>query len=248
MPESALACQPQSRYVSLVERKDPERADPITRVVATRVGERRRKRHMSGAALGAAVRVLGLARWVPSTVGKLETRRREAVTVREWLALSVALDVPPALLLADPRHGEPVPVADGHVLDPWRALLWLVGSSTINGGIVSHPQGSEDMDLIASGRVVAEVVGMMGRTPVERLDLFRGGLAMEHGWAVRDSADDDVVRRSLDELHRRGLETMRVALERIQEIGAAVPQLEPYVLQRAVELGVYLPGQEGESS
>src|SRR5580704_7701907 len=102
MPVLALACQPRMRYVSLVDRKeserqrkDPERADPITRLIAGRVREIRQQQRLSGASLGAAVRDLGLQGWVDSTVGKLETSRRESVTVRELLALAVVLGVPP---------------------------------------------------------------------------------------------------------------------------------------------------------
>ena len=147
--------------------------------------------------------------------------------MQELLALAWALDVPPVLLVADPRRDDPVPVVEGVELDPWSALLWMTGAGTVTG-----PPGrsSVEMDLIAEGRVVSEMAYNL-RKRVTR---------------VTAGGTDEAMNRANDDLHWRYLETMRIALENIKEMGTTVPRVGPHVLKRAAELGVDLPGQDGE--
>jgi transcriptional regulator with XRE-family HTH domain len=226
MPELALVCQRRTGYVSFVERKDPERADPITRLIASRVREIRQQQRLSGAALGAAVRDLGLPGWVDSTVGKLETSRRESVTVKELFALAKALDVPPAWLLIDPS-GTPVPVVEGVELDPWSALMWMIGRQ-----VIGEPAGtnwkSEELDLLSQVQrlweTLTELCGYL-----HRLKTFK--LGERH-------------REMLESMIREDLDQVRECLQHIADAGAAVPQLPAEVVKRAVELGIELPGQQ----
>lgn len=79
----------------------------ITRVIAAQVKQRRRELGLSQEALGAAMRAQGCERWSRTSAQKLETGRREGVTVEELLALSTVLGLPPWSLLADPAAGAP---------------------------------------------------------------------------------------------------------------------------------------------
>ncbi|MQA13707.1 MAG: helix-turn-helix domain-containing protein [Pseudonocardiaceae bacterium] len=195
---------------------------PVTAVIAERVKALRTDARLSGPALAAAMNEHGIP-WNRTTLAKLETGRRETVTVPEFLALALVLDVPPVLLLADPRRNGTVPVAEGLELGPWEVLLWLVGEGTITGS----PRNTVAMDLITEGRIAAEMAGNL-----RHRQRFMG--------------TEEEAARKQDELHRSHLETMREALLRIEELGATVPQMGPHVLQRAAELDVKLPGQNGE--
>ena len=208
---------------------------------------------MSQADLAERMAELGTP-WKRATVVNLEKRGtasrgtgvgRDAVTLQEWLHLAEALNAPPPLLLADPRRGEPVPVAEGRTQDPWRVLLWLVGSGALTGEIASHPRSSTATDLIWCGRVVAEVAGLVERMPVEMIDQWRTR-GVSHLQVTDGVEREDVTRRTVDDLHRQSLEEMRVALERIGELGAPLPQVSEKVRKRAAELDVELPGQDGE--
>lgn len=231
----------------------PERAtaEPITAVVADRVRELRNSSGLSQAELAAKMVKLGIP-WTRLTVVNLEKRSKEArerggaggrdaVTVQELLALAAVLGVPPVLLLADPRGASVVPIADGVELGAWEALLWMIGTNTINDGIISRPvRSSTELDLIWCGRWVAEMVLGIENTPVHP----RTAIRIPEGTVVHLSDDDRP--RPVDDLHRSYLETIAGVLRRIEELGASVPQLGPTVLKRAAELDVTLPAQDGE--
>ena len=193
---------------------------------------------MNQAALGARMAELR-PNWSRSTVVKLENNKRESLSVADLLALALVLGVPPVSLLADPRRTEPVPVAEGVEVGAWEAVLWMIGSGTIGRGIASDRRSSVAMDLIWHGRVVAEAAGAIEAT--RPLDVYRPGTQVRGDALSRDGLG------TLDDLHREHLETIAAALEHIvEELGAPAPQLGPTVLKRAAELGVELPGQNGE--
>ena len=200
----------------------------VTAGVTARVKQLRTSVRLSGAALADGMAKLGF-RWNQSTVAKLESGRRRSISVDELLALAQVLGIPPVLLLADPRHDGPIPIFEG--LDAWEMLMWLIGS-----GIGSDPRSSDATSLIWCGRVVAEAAGAIGSTP---LDAYRPGTQVR-GDAL---SSDGRWLGTLDDLHRRHLETIAAALERIEELGAPAPQLPPHVLKRAADLGVELDGE-----
>jgi len=229
----------------------------LSDAVADQIVRLRKKAGLRRDQLAERCKQLGAVDLTAATLANIETgrrdkatgKRRRRVTVEELLALAIALDVPPVWLLADPLRGEPVPVVDGREIAPWEALLWLVGSGSIDGGIVSHPQGNKTLDLIWHGRVVAEAAGVIRRSPAWMVDRFRDTPGMELRLAgVSSREDPEVMRSALDEIHRRQLQSMREAMERIAELGAAIPQVGPKVLERAAELGIELPGQDGEAA
>jgi len=217
-----------------MERRDPERADPITRLVASRVRALRTERGMSGAALGAAVHALGLHSWVASTVGKLETMRREALTIREVIALAVALDVPLPWLLADPEAGTAVPITRDVAVDPWRAMLWMVGKEPL-----TDPPGPT---WGAASRVIGQACQVA--TLVERFDQVRvhhrNVAALLPGGQDADRAEEDA------RLERRVLEDLARPLSALLRLGYPPPLLPDDLIQRAVELDVELPARDGE--
>jgi hypothetical protein len=117
-----------------------ESAEPITATVAANVRKWRERAGMSQAGLAAAMTALGVP-WKRATVVNLEKRGagsrgdaatgRDALTVGELLALASALDVPPVLLLADPRTDTVVSVGPGREMPPKAALGWLIGAAEV---------------------------------------------------------------------------------------------------------------------
>lgn len=216
-----------------MERRDPERADPITRLVASRVRALRTERGMSGAALGAAVHALGLHSWVASTVGKLETMRREALTIRELIALAVALGVPLPWLLVDPEAGTAVPITKGVEVDPWTALLWLVGKQAL-----TDPPGPTWDTAAAPIRQACQVA-----TLVERFGQLRTHREIVAA-VLPDGRDAD---RALEDerQERRILEDLTRPLRALLKLGFPPPSLPDDLLKCAAELDVELPGLDG---
>lgn len=72
--------------------------DEVTAVIATRVRALRRVLGLSGAQLAERLSRHGI-HWNRSTAAKLETGRREAISVQELLALADVLGVPPMSLV-----------------------------------------------------------------------------------------------------------------------------------------------------
>ncbi len=197
--------------------------DPITAVIARRVSDLRQVQGINQTELAQRMTELGTA-WSRTTVQKLENGKRSAVSVQELLALALVFDVPPVLLIADPRQPGSAPVARCLDVDQWEALMWLIGTGTI--------------DNANSGRTFSAGSWLIhaGWTVVEALADLRH---------VERAMDPEESRRRTDTNHRNALERMRNALERIEAQGAAPPQLPERVLKRAAELEVELPGLEG---
>ncbi len=195
----------------------------MTQLIARRVHSLRtdKNRNLSGSALSKRVRGYGIRSWSDSTISKLETGRRESVTVSELLALALALDVPPALLIADPRSPDLIPVAEGMAVDPWEALLWLIGTGTIENSSLGN-FGAASW-LLHAGWTVVEALGDLRRV---------------------DRADEAARARELtDARHRNALQRIVIAFHRIHAQHAPAPTLAPWVYERANELGVELPKQ-----
>ncbi|WP_037870323.1 helix-turn-helix transcriptional regulator [Streptomyces sp. SPB074] len=99
--------------------------------IAQRVREARRRKDYTAQQLADQLRALGVA-WDRATVTKLETGRRQGVSVVEWLALARALDVAPVHLLVPPSEirYKPVPAAE-YDADAVRA--WVRGLAPLPG-------------------------------------------------------------------------------------------------------------------
>lgn len=212
--------------------KTPERADPITRLLARRVAELRKASGMSQADLGERMAQLRSG-WTRSTVAKLEKNLRESVSVGDLLALAQALDVPPVMLVADPRHVAEVPVADGAAVPAWEALMWLTGAKDL--------AGRRDSPTFTDGAWYADQAMALGAALHQLEHESRvTGTRDEQGNLTRDP---ETVRRVVEERERLALERVRAVLERIERFGEHLPALPPAVVKRAAELGVDLPGQ-----
>jgi transcriptional regulator with XRE-family HTH domain len=105
----------------------------LTAVIAQRVKTLRSGARLSGSALAAAMNKQGVS-WNRTTVAKLETGRRESVTVRELFTLALVLEVPITALLVDPA-AESITVAAGHEHHPVDALLWLIAERPLQPGV-----------------------------------------------------------------------------------------------------------------
>ncbi len=161
--------------------------------------------------------------WSRSTVVKLENLNREQVSVADWLALAAVLNVPPPMLLTDPRTTDPVPLPTGDV-SAWGALLWLVGSSASGGGsdVGAYHDSADVVDAI---RAVHDAIMELGRTTTR---------------ASGRSAQE--ARERNDERHRAALERLARELIRLDGAGVRRPAMDEQVVEliyrRADELGV----------
>lgn len=192
-----------------------QRADPITRVIADRVAKLRRESGLNQAELGDRMAALRPG-WSRSTVVKLENYNREVVSVSDLLALALALDVPPVLLIADPRAVDEVPIAADRTVNVWAALQWLVGAARVeNSDLQNYPRGSI---AITAAR-----------------DL-RSQKTLAAGHDV--TLPEDVEREALTQLS--------LAINFIATTGASLPPgLDvDAIYDRARKLGVYVPGME----
>lgn len=112
--------------------------------------------------------------WSRTTVAKLEAGRRASVSPDEWWALARVFNVPPVWLLADPAAETLTKIADGLEVDPWSALMWMIGKQPLD----DRPSSGWEN----AARVVEELWRLFSF--VERLR------------AVRREKDDDTILRS----------------------------------------------------
>lgn len=193
---------------------------------------------MSQAELAEAMVERGIP-WKRATVVNLEKRGagsrgatagRYSITVQELLALALVLDVPPIMLLADPRHTDRVPVAQDMDVSTWDALLWLSGSGTIDRSDLGN--FTKAAWLIQTGWGIAENLVELRKR--ER---------------VLDSDDPASVARAQqrdDARHRTALQKIANCMIRLDAAGAPLPPILRLddLVPRARELDVHLPGMD----
>jgi transcriptional regulator with XRE-family HTH domain len=213
-------------------RRQPPTPDAITAALGRRLAELRKAVGIrSQEELGNRMTKLGV-RWSRVSVEKLENGRRGAITVQELLALALVLDVSPALLLADPRTVEKVPVGKVGVtdddpgrdveLDAWTALLWLCG--------MARPD--EQVDAVTYGHrseIIADGLRLAGRIEL-LMPQLGDGLALPEMKDVRES------------YVRQLIESIAASLWHIDRQGAPLPALPSRIVRAAVQLGIELPG------
>lgn len=198
-------------------------AAPITAIIAARVRTLRTEADMSGGKLAAKLNELGVA-WNRTTVAKFETGARHSITVQELLALALVLGVPPAMLLADPRHVDEVPLADGAVGPAWQALMWLVGRTEMTP-VDGSPRSRDAVDAVAVIWAGWEILEATSELTI-----------LEARWSGRDQAALDRADQRDAARHRESLVRINRALDKLRSIGAPRPELDPSVLARAKEL------------
>jgi transcriptional regulator with XRE-family HTH domain len=205
-----------------------QRADPLTRLVANRVALYRKRSGLNQEQLGQRMAKLGTG-WSRSTVVKLENLNRESVSVSDLLALARALDVPPIWLLVDVEDGEPTPITRDLLADPWDALLWLGGRTSLDEEV-----GDWWSRVAPSiGRIynIAGVVEQVRRNRMARTFLSASDALEEYADSDKEAAEKD----------RRLLLGLRTMIEEIERSGLVVPVMPVDVQDRAAEVGVELP-------
>jgi transcriptional regulator with XRE-family HTH domain len=113
------------------ERRDGATPASLTAVIAERMKALRGDVRLSGPALAVEMNKQGVP-WNRTTVAKLETGRRESVTVPELVALALVLNVPVTALLVAERSSS-IKLAEGHEYSPTEALLWLIAERPLPG-------------------------------------------------------------------------------------------------------------------
>lgn len=106
--------------------------------LARRVRQARARQELTAQQLADRLRELGVP-WDRATVTKLETGRRQNVTLTEWLALARALDVAPVHLLVQPEGpgaaaGEarqPYQVTPTETVTREEARAWMRGMTSL---------------------------------------------------------------------------------------------------------------------
>lgn len=213
-------------------------AEAITAVVAERVIALRRTAGLNQEQLAERMAARGVP-WKRSTVVNLEARApdnrgksagRDAVTVQELFALALVLDVPPMMLLADPRHVDQVPVTQGTpdgddlVVPAWEALLWLAGTGTIDKSDLDNYRNSAW--LVQAGWGIVESVAELRKQERRHPDPEKAAKSRQR--------DDD--------RHRDALAVITTCIDRIRAAGAPLPPMPlDFLSQRADELDVTLP-------
>ncbi len=163
--------------------------------------------------------------WNRTTVAKFETGRRATISVQELVALALALDVPLAALLIDPREPT-VPLAKDVAPDPWSALLWLAGRS---------PLGRSDLNWRNKAGLLVTAVRQADEA-LSTLDALENPV-----WSGGQPTARDV--EMFNDKRASYLSLLSPALALLDEQGLR-PPLPDFVLRRAAELGVDLPGVE----
>jgi transcriptional regulator with XRE-family HTH domain len=195
--------------------------DAITAALGRRLTELRQAAGIrSQSELGKRMTAHGVP-WSRVSVEKLENGRRGAITVQELLALALVLNVPPAMLLADPSSTEPVQVASDVQLDGWSALYWLIGLGKPAAGEYGQPVPVL-REALHFAQAVADVPPGVG--PPRR--------------------EDSDVARAREALVSAALATIRDALIGFADMKVPLPPLPPHVRQAARHYGVDLPGVE----
>lgn len=106
----------------------------LSDLVAAELVRRRRLAGLTREQLAARCAEVGWPNLTFGVIGSIETgrrvnpdgpRRRE-VTLDEWIGLSLALDMPPALLVS-PIGDPPIEIVPGRPDDTWTTYRWLIG-------------------------------------------------------------------------------------------------------------------------
>jgi len=170
--------------------------------------------------------------WSRSGVAKFEKYQRESVSIADLFALSLALDVPVVMLLADPRYVEQVPVSEDSTAAAWDAFAWLIGAKTLDGHIPLH----DDFDAAHWYAHHAVQLGEALRD-LDRNARVTGTRDPETGQLTRDPKRVREITMATD---RELLERVREVLSLIRRDGTPVPVLPDWVHKRAADLGIDL--------
>jgi transcriptional regulator with XRE-family HTH domain len=217
--------------------KTPERADPLTRLLANRVIQLRERVGMSQAQLGQRMGYLRPS-WTRSTVAKFERGLRGSVSIDDAAALAVCLDVPMVMLLTDPRAVDTVPLFRDAATGSWDAFAWWIGAKTLDG----HEPLFDDF---AAARWLANHAIQLGEAlhALEQNARVTGTRDPVTGQQTRDPGR---VREITEERDRELLTDICEVLYLIKLGDTPLPTLPEWVHKRAAELDVALPTDDAD--
>ena len=229
MPETSRCVKHLLMCVVVTQAKLPGvTPDPITRLIGRRVLERRKEMGMSQTALGERMTERG-SPWSRTSVAKLETGKRSGITVQELLALAQVFDVPPPLLLADPKTGLPVPVTPDREVAAWPALLWLLAAQPLDQESAHWMHGARPAVLGGQiSQAVDQLVDEWNRRSVKAM------LKPEDAPSEEETTKQD----------RRDLHGLSGLLSALAQYDTPPPPIPNAVISRAAQLAVKLPGVE----
>lgn len=141
-----MTCDKRCRYCVRMSQRG--RMQGLSVGIVARATALRRARGWSAQRLGEAMAEQGIP-WDRGIVANIESGRRIALSVDEWLGLARALDVAPVELLVDDEPFTPTPAAAP--MDPATAYRWLA-----DGGPVRAKRGGPAGRATASGAKVVE--------------------------------------------------------------------------------------------
>lgn len=218
----------------------------VVAALAARVRDLRLSTGLSQVELGERMTEMGVE-WSRTTVAKLESGRRESVSVEELYALAQVFDVPLVWLLADPQSGRPVAISEGVEVDPWTALLWLTGFQPLGGR--GGSAWSSAYNALSQLNILARVLEQY-RLIRRMLDVPMVPAQPAGEGAVADAdvlttlGDPAEARRQLEATEVTLLRSVADRLGQFRALNLPVPPVPPDVVKRATELGINLPGQE----
>jgi transcriptional regulator with XRE-family HTH domain len=111
---------------------EQESAVAPVETLARRVREARNRKGLTAQQLAERLQSSGLS-WDRGTVAKVETGRRQNISVVEWLALARALDVAPIHLLVPLDDERPYLVTPEERVSAGRARQWIRGTKPLAG-------------------------------------------------------------------------------------------------------------------
>lgn len=162
-------------YGSLVEHG--QIADPVS-VIARRVRQMRARQEMTAQQLADRLKEAGVP-WDRATVTKLETGRRQNVTVTELLGLAFVLNVAPVHLLV-PLEDRPYHVTPTRTEDARDVRAWVRGRSPLPG---------TDRRIFQTEVPLAEVEQQYTTSLTEFAHVLAGMEGISYGEALRRIAD-----------------------------------------------------------
>jgi transcriptional regulator with XRE-family HTH domain len=225
-------------FDALMEHRRSDGAPPtLTAVIAKRVKALRTAARMSGAALAAAMQQKGVP-WNRTTVAKLETGRRESVTVPELLALALVLGVPLTALLVDER-AERTYLAEGREYAPVDVLLWLTADRPLPG----TPQ--YDRTLVPLNIVIETGPWVDAARPAryarKLLDAHDAGLGARQRLTMAMEKDYRPEVERSEQFYASRLADLATALTSMRTAGMTPPPIDARLQHDAQQRGIQLP-------
>lgn len=173
-------------------------------------------------------------------IGSIETgrprekggpRTRE-VSVDELIGLGVALDVPPVLLLTPPS-AQQVELQPGMSVDPWAALLWLIGRH--GNGLPTGERWEAASKQVTAALAMVDVAETIKKS---REKVYLDSLSSDPAARARS-------REEADTADRDRLAYLGYLIHQFRKWKVTPPSVPAHVVERATELGVDLPTREG---